>query len=114
MRARPAGSSGSGDTQFESFVCCPRNPAFIAYDARCLPAWSPRQKRLGRLPILAWTVRSEPQRTALLPHCDSIISEGFFAKGRPAGSALAAGLRPDGLTVSERESWPSCDRVSDV
>ncbi|MCE5324857.1 MAG: hypothetical protein LLG01_00425 [Planctomycetaceae bacterium] len=52
-------------------------PSFIAYDKRALPAWAVNQKRAGGLPVLAWTVRSAADKSALAGECDNIIFEGW-------------------------------------
>jgi glycerophosphoryl diester phosphodiesterase len=60
-------------------------PAFIAYDARCLSAWAPRQRRLAGLPVLAWTVRCPAEMHEALKYCDNVIFEGFRPGGAAAG-----------------------------
>jgi len=55
----------------------PGRPAFVACDARRLRAWTPEQKRLVGLPLLAWTVRSFAEAARALKHADNIIFEGF-------------------------------------
>jgi len=70
-------------------ICCVSKPTFIAYDARCLPAWAPGRKRRAGLPLLAWTVRSEREMDQALEHCDNVIFEGF--RPDPAGRALVTG-----------------------
>ncbi|MGN6748281.1 MAG: glycerophosphodiester phosphodiesterase family protein [Xanthobacteraceae bacterium] len=53
-------------------------PHFIAYSAADLPAFAPLvAKRFFRLPLLAWTVRSEAERQYALRWADQIIFEGF-------------------------------------
>jgi len=55
----------------------PDRPAFVACDTRRLRAWTPEQKRLIGLPLLAWTVRSFAEAARALKHADNIIFEGF-------------------------------------
>lgn len=52
-------------------------PSFIAYDVRALPAVAPLGARLAGLPLLAWTVRTEEERTRALRYADAIIFEGI-------------------------------------
>lgn len=53
-------------------------PSFIAYDARALPAWAVNQKRAAGLPVLAWTVRANADKSAAAAYCDNIIFEGWM------------------------------------
>ena len=54
------------------------SPSFIAYNVLSLPAPAPSILRsVFRLPTLAWTVRSEAERTHALRHADQIIFEDF-------------------------------------
>jgi glycerophosphoryl diester phosphodiesterase len=53
-------------------------PQFIAYAAADLPALAPLfARRPLRLPLLAWTVRSDAERHHALRWADQIIFEGF-------------------------------------
>jgi glycerophosphoryl diester phosphodiesterase len=53
-------------------------PQFIAYSVRDLPAMAPfLGRRILGLPILAWTVRSDAERTRAARHADQIIFEGI-------------------------------------
>jgi glycerophosphoryl diester phosphodiesterase len=53
-------------------------PQFIAYAAADLPALAPSlARRVFRLPLLAWTVRSESERRHATRWADQIIFEGF-------------------------------------
>jgi glycerophosphoryl diester phosphodiesterase len=53
-------------------------PDFLVFDHRALPhRIAVRLRRLG-LPILAYTVRSEPEWRAVKPHVDNIIFESFL------------------------------------
>jgi glycerophosphoryl diester phosphodiesterase len=53
-------------------------PQFIAYAAADLPAVAPLSaKTLLRLPLLAWTIRSDAERQHALRFADQIIFEGF-------------------------------------
>lgn len=53
-------------------------PHFIAYDARDLPATAPLMlKRLSRVPLLTWTVRSAGEAARVRRWADQIIFEGF-------------------------------------
>lgn len=54
------------------------DPHFISYDAECLPnKWV---KKCEKLPILAWTVRSQQQYLDVIKHSDNIIFENFLPK----------------------------------
>ena len=53
-------------------------PQFVAYAAADLPASAPLfARRLLRLPLLAWTIRSDVERWHALRWADQIIFEGF-------------------------------------
>lgn len=53
-------------------------PHFIAYDVNALPALAPLvAKALFGLPLLAWTVKTETDRTRALRYADGIIFEGI-------------------------------------
>lgn len=53
-------------------------PHFIAYDVNALPAVAPLvAKGLFGLPLLAWTVKTEADRTRALRYADAIIFEGI-------------------------------------
>jgi glycerophosphoryl diester phosphodiesterase len=55
-------------------------PDFIAYRVDDLAAFAPRAARhMFALPLLAWTVRSEEQRTTAARYADQMIFEGFRA-----------------------------------
>ena len=53
-------------------------PHFIAYDWHNLP--NHYVNKFKDLPLLAWTVKSQEEYLATLPHCDNIIFEGFEPK----------------------------------
>jgi glycerophosphoryl diester phosphodiesterase len=51
-------------------------PHFIAYDVKSLPAVAPLvAKALFGLPLLAWTVKTEAERTRALRYADAVIFE---------------------------------------
>jgi glycerophosphoryl diester phosphodiesterase len=53
-------------------------PHFIAYDVKALPAVAPLvAKALFGLPLLAWTVKTEAERTRALRYADAVIFEGI-------------------------------------
>ena len=53
-------------------------PQFVAYAAADLPALAPvLARRLLRLPLLAWTIRSDSERRRALRWADQVIFEGF-------------------------------------
>ena len=53
-------------------------PTFIAWDVTALPAWPPLALRhFFRLPLLAWTVRTEAERETARQWADQIIFEDF-------------------------------------
>ena len=53
-------------------------PQFVAYAAADLPALAPAlARRLLRLPLLAWTIRSDSERRRALRWADQVIFEGF-------------------------------------
>ena len=54
-------------------------PHFLALGADILPSKRATELRARGMPVVAWTVRSGEQRTALAPHSDNIIFEGFAA-----------------------------------
>lgn len=55
-------------------------PSFYAYDVRALPTpVTERVRATERLPVLAWTVRTEEQRHAAAHHADAAIFEGYEA-----------------------------------
>jgi glycerophosphoryl diester phosphodiesterase len=55
---------------------------FIAYDVKALPAPGPWVcRRLLRMPVLTWTVRSEDDRRTARAHADQMIFEGFDPGG---------------------------------
>lgn len=55
-------------------------PHFIAYDTDTLP--NRFAKRYKRLPILAWTVRTEEELERIKPHCTNVIFENIeFSTG---------------------------------
>ncbi|MBE7074581.1 MAG: glycerophosphodiester phosphodiesterase [Clostridiales bacterium] len=56
-------------------VSCPH---FISYDARNLP--NNHVKRFKKLPLLAWTVRSQTEYLRVVKYCDNIIFENFEPK----------------------------------
>jgi glycerophosphoryl diester phosphodiesterase len=52
-------------------------PNFIGYDIRALPAIAPAiARRLFRLPLLTWTVRSEADKARAGEYADAMILEG--------------------------------------
>lgn len=58
----------------------PADPSFYAYEVDALPTPVTRFVReVQRLPIFAWTVRTEAQRAAARLHADAPIFEGFLA-----------------------------------
>jgi glycerophosphoryl diester phosphodiesterase len=53
-------------------------PQFVAYAAADLPALAPMvARRLFRLPLLAWTIRSDTERQRALHWADQVVFEGF-------------------------------------
>ncbi|GAB4234371.1 MAG: glycerophosphodiester phosphodiesterase [Methyloligellaceae bacterium] len=53
-------------------------PQFIAYDIEGLPSLAPwAARRIFRLPLLTWTVRTPEQRRRAQRHADAMIFEGF-------------------------------------
>ncbi len=56
-------------------------PHFIAYKFDELPRLAVTRCRRAGLPVLGWTVRSEDQQRAAMPHCDNIIFEGYLPTG---------------------------------
>lgn len=53
-------------------------PQFVAYAAADLPSLAPIvSRRLLRLPLLAWTIRSDTERQNALRWADQIVFEGF-------------------------------------
>ena len=57
---------------FNKRVSCPH---FISYKAEDLP--NRYVKQYQKLPVLAWTVKSQQQYEKIAKHCDNIIFEGF-------------------------------------
>ncbi|MEZ4428690.1 MAG: glycerophosphodiester phosphodiesterase family protein [Nannocystaceae bacterium] len=55
-------------------ICAPH---FIAYALASLPHPAPGRTRARGLPLLAWTVRSEPERARAATLADNVIFEGF-------------------------------------
>lgn len=54
-------------------------PAFYAYEVGALPAPAIRRARaVERLPVLAWTVRTEDDRRTAAAHADAAIFEGYL------------------------------------
>lgn len=53
-------------------------PDFISYDTRNLP--NRFVKKYKKIPLLAWTVRSQQEYLRVIKHCDNIIFEGFEPK----------------------------------
>ncbi|MBE7073702.1 MAG: glycerophosphodiester phosphodiesterase [Clostridiales bacterium] len=51
------------------------HPDFIAYEAKKLPNIYVRKYK--KLPLLAWTVRSQSEYLKVVKHCDNIIFENF-------------------------------------
>lgn len=54
-------------------------PDFLSWrvdDLPCAPTYLCRL--LGRMPVMAWTVRSEEQRAAAAAHADQMVFEGFM------------------------------------
>ena len=51
------------------------HPDFISYEAKRLPNRFTRKYK--KLPLLAWTVRSESEYLKVVKYCDNIIFEGF-------------------------------------
>ncbi len=53
-------------------------PHFIAYDLKALPSLATTlARRLFKMPIIAWTVRSEGDRTRALTYADNIIFDAY-------------------------------------
>ena len=53
-------------------------PQFVAYAAADLPALAPMvARRLFRLPLLAWTIRSHAEQQRALHWADQVVFEGF-------------------------------------
>jgi glycerophosphoryl diester phosphodiesterase len=53
---------------------------FIMYEAGALP--SPYIHKLGRLPVLTWTVRTQQEYQRVMRYADNIIFEGFVPKNQ--------------------------------
>jgi len=51
------------------------HPDFIAYEAKKLPNHYVRKYK--KLPLLAWTVKSQGEYLKVVKHCDNVIFEGF-------------------------------------
>ena len=51
------------------------HPDFISYEARKLPNHYVRKYK--KLPLLAWTIRSQSEYLKVVKHCDNVIFEGF-------------------------------------
>lgn len=60
---------------FLNKISCPH---FISYESKALP--SLRLKRFKKLPLIAWTVRTQEEYLRVIKHCDNIIFEGFEPK----------------------------------
>lgn len=56
-------------------VSCPH---FIAYEAKALPSRIVR--RFKKLPLIAWTIRSQEEYIKTIKYCDNIIFENFEPK----------------------------------
>jgi glycerophosphoryl diester phosphodiesterase len=54
-------------------------PHFLALGVDMLPGEAAARHRADGMPVIAWTVRSPEQRSALEGHCDNVIFEGFAA-----------------------------------
>ena len=54
------------------------HPDFISYEARKIPNRFTRKYR--KLPLLAWTVRSQSEYIRVVKHCDNVIFENFEPK----------------------------------
>lgn len=54
------------------------HPDFISYEGKFLPNRFVRQYK--RLPLLAWTIRSQEEYMKVVKYCDNIIFEGFEPK----------------------------------
>ena len=54
---------------------------FIMYEAGALP--SPYIHKLGKMPVLTWTVRSQQEYQRVMQYADNIIFEGFVPKVKP-------------------------------
>lgn len=52
-------------------------PDFVAYDHVNLPN---KYVTKTKLPVIAWTIRSNSEMEKVLPHCDNFIFEGFTPK----------------------------------
>lgn len=53
-------------------------PHFIAYDLKALPSLpTTLARRMFKTPVIAWTVRSEGDRTRALTHADNIIFDAY-------------------------------------
>jgi glycerophosphoryl diester phosphodiesterase len=53
-------------------------PDFLSWRAADLPAAAPfLARRLGRVPVTAWTVRSRAEADRVRPHADAVVFEGF-------------------------------------
>jgi len=60
---------------FNKKISCPH---FISYNFKNLP--NIYVSRYKKLPILAWTIRSQTEYMKAIKHCDNIIFEGFEPK----------------------------------
>ena len=54
-------------------------PHFLALGLDMLPSAKADSLRKEGMPIIAWTVRSPEEWSAVQPHCDNLIFEGFAA-----------------------------------
>lgn len=52
-------------------------PHFLALGLDMLPSGAAARLRAEGFPVIAWTVREPAQWTAVKPHCDNLIFEGF-------------------------------------
>ena len=53
-------------------------PDFISYDAKNLP--NRFVAKYKKLPLLAWTVKSQSEYLEVVKHCDNVIFENFEPK----------------------------------
>jgi glycerophosphoryl diester phosphodiesterase len=71
-------------------------PDFLSWRVDDLPSAAPFLCRhLGRLPVMAWTVRTDDDRRRSAAHADQMVFEGFHPEGLHPEA-----LRPDGRGVA--------------
>ncbi len=73
-------------------ACRTVKPQFLCYDIRHLPSPEPLiARKLGGLPLLAWTIRTEADMRRAARWADGIVFEGFHPSGWQARNGAADG-----------------------